>query len=384
MTHMVHPTVAKGDTHDTRSCGRGGGSGLGFLLLFSFWQVTHLRMTNVTSPLHESRLLWMHDPHPTQPPRVTSRPAVPKKNNDTVPRNNNHTVPRNTNTVNKSDAHARAPLGTIPSASWYNSSLPLPSAPSPAKVAVNQCPGMMYSNKEKQCIARLVVLLSPLRKRGIVNIEGRGVREREKIIESFIHDARWANQRSLVPGSSSVPVRVTQSVPQAVDPISSMRTAVYPPLESVGNPTANENSPFPIGLESNRNLGLYKPTAPDPNQDTWAYNFAANSSEVGPPSPTRTFAANSSGSGNRTGIIYPLQPRGRRPDVCIEVEASLPEPAALLRPDLHHPESPTQPQEAPANLPRTYRRLSRKRRRNRSTAVFRPAKRSPPRGYWCD
>ena len=225
------------------------------------------------------------------------------------------------------------------------------------KVSVNQCPGIMYSNKEKQfkCIARLVVLLSPLRKRGIVNIEGRGVREREKIIESFIHDARQANQRSLVPASSSVPVRVTQSVPQAVDPISSMRTAVYPPLESVGNPTANENSPFQIGLESSRNLGLYKPTAPDPNQDTWAYNFAANSSEVGPPSPTSTFAANSSGSGNRTGIIYPLHPRGRRPDVCIEVEASLPEPAALLRPDLRQPESPTQPQEAPANLPRTYR-----------------------------
>ena len=179
-------------------------------------------------------------------------------------------------------------------------------------------------------------------------------------------------------------MRVTQSVPQAVDPISSMRTAVYPPLESVGNPTANENSPFQIGRESSRNLGLYKPAAPDPNQDTWAYNFAANSSEVGPPSPTRTFAANSLGSGNRTGIIYPLQPRGRRPDVCIEVEASLPEPAALLRPDLRQPESPTQPQEAPANLPRTYRRLSRKRRRNRSTAVFRPAKRSPPWGHWCD
>ena len=161
-----------------------------------------------------------------------------------------------------------------------------------------------------------------------------------------------------------------------------MRMAVYPPLESVGNPTANENSPFQIGPESSRNLGLYKPTAPDPDQDTWPYSSAANSSELGPPSPTRTSAANSSDS--RTGIIYPLQPRGRRPDTCIEVEASLPEPAALLRPDLPRPERPTQPPEAPANLPRTYRRLSRKRRRNRSTAVFRPAKRSPPRGHWCD
>ena len=209
-------------------------------------------------------------------------------------------------------------------------------------------------------------------------------RERENRSESFIHDARWANQRSLVPGSPVVPVRMTQSTPQAVDPISPMRTTVYLPPESVGNSSTNENSPFQIGLESSRNLGLYKPAVPDQNQDTWAYDLEANSSEIGPPSPTRTFAANSSGSGNRTGIVYPLQPRGRRPDVGIEVEASLPEPAALLRPDLPQPESPTQPQEAPANLQRTYRRLSRKRRRNRSTAVFRPAKRSPPRGHWCD
>ena len=342
---------------------------------------------HVTSPLHESRLHWIHDPHPNQPPRVTPRQAVPRNNNDTVPRNNHNTVPRNTSTVNKSDAHARAPLGTIPSASWYNSSLPLPSAPSPRKTVCKPVPKNNIQRKGETVQVRNKASsssLPPKKKRDRKHRRERCARERENNRESFIHDARWANQRSLVPGSPSVPVRVTQSVPQAVDPILSMRTAVYPPLESVGNPTANENSPFQIGLESSRNLGLYKPTAPDPEQDTWAYNFEANSSEVEPPSPTRTFAANSSGSGNRTGIIYPLQPRGRRPDVCIEVEASLPEPAALLRPDLPQPESPTQPQEAPANLPRTYRRLSRKRRRNRSTAVFRPAKRSLPRGHWCD
>ena len=155
---------------------------------------------------------------------------------------------------------------------------------------------------------------------------------------------------------------MTQSTPQAVDPISPMRTAVYPRPESVGNSSTNENSPFQIGQESSRNLGLYKPAAPDQNQDTWAYDFEVNSSGIGPPSPTRTFAAKSSGSGKRTGIIYPLQPRGRRPDVCIEVEAPLPEPAALPRPDLPQPESPTQAQEAPANLQRASSRLSRKRR----------------------
>ena len=177
---------------------------------------------------------------------------------------------------------------------------------------------------------------------------------------------------------------MTQSDPQDSNPISSMRTAVYPPLESVGNSTANENSPFQIGRESREFPGLYKPAVPDQQHDTWAYSSAANSSDLGPPLPTRTSAAHSSESRTRTGIVYPLQPRSRRPDVCIEVEASLPEPAALLCPDLRQPESPMQPREAPTRLPRTCRRLSRKRRRNHSTAVFRPAKRSPPRGHWCD
>ena len=163
-----------------------------------------------------------------------------------------------------------------------------------------------------------------------------------------------------------------------------MWTAVYPPSRIVGNPPTNDNSPFQIGLESSRNLGLYKPAVPDQNQDTWAYDLEANSSGLGPPSPTRTFEARSSGTGLGAGIVYPLQPRGRCPDVCIQVEAALPEPAALLRPDLLKPESPVQPQEAPANLKGASRRLSRKRRINRSTAVFRPAKRSPPRGHWCD
>ena len=162
-----------------------------------------------------------------------------------------------------------------------------------------------------------------------------------------------------------------------------MRPAVYYPSESVGGPWTNDNSPFQIDLESGEfsglRPGLYKPADPAPQHDTWAFSPVAYSSEKGPPSPTRTLAASSSDSRTRTGIVYPLQPRNRRPDVCIEVEASLPEPAALLRPDLRQPS-----REAPTSLSRTHKRLSRKRRRNRSTALYRPAKRSPPRGHWCD
>ena len=43
-----------------------------------------MSILDVTSPLHESRLHWIHDPHPYQPPRVTPRQAVPKKNNDSA------------------------------------------------------------------------------------------------------------------------------------------------------------------------------------------------------------------------------------------------------------------------------------------------------------
>ena len=281
---------------------------------------------------------------------------------------------------------AQAPLDIISSASWFNSNLPPSSVPTRSSVC-NPVPRTnVQHNKATTQVSNLSnsPSLPPKRKRDRKHRRERRARERENKHESDIHDARWDNQSSLVPASSSIPVRVTQSDPQDSDPISSMRTAVYPPLESVGNSTANENSPFQIGLGSREFPGLYKPTAPDPNQDTWAFSSAANSSEIGPPSPTRTSAANSSDSRTRTGIVYPLQPRSRRPDVCIEVEASLPEPAALLRPDLRQSEGHAQPQEAPAHLPRTFRRLSRKRRRNRSTAVFRPAKRPPPRGHWCD
>ena len=216
-----------------------------------------------------------------------------------------------------------------------------------ALVTVTQCPGLtcktviMYNRKQ--------FLFLPKRKE-IGNIE-----ERERG-EVFNHDARWASQRPGDPSSSSVPAQVTQPGLQDSDPISAMRPAVYYPHESVGSPRTNENSPFQIDLESGEFSGLYKPADPASQHDTRTYSSIVNSLETGPPSPTRTLAANSSDSRTRTGIVYPLQPRSRRPDICIEVEASLPEPAALRRADL-------QPlHEAPTSLTRTHKRLTRKRR----------------------
>ena len=116
----------------------------------------------VTSPLHESRLLWIHDPHRSQtspvpashlPASQTTHP-VPRINN-TVPRSNN-TVPRsNDKTVSEnhengprngpapgpasrsSDVRVRAPLDNVSNSAHCNSSL------SPR---VNNCPPVPRNN----------------------------------------------------------------------------------------------------------------------------------------------------------------------------------------------------------------------------------------------
>ena len=274
---------------------------------------------------------------------------------------------------------ARAPLENIQSSSWHNSNLS-----KEMYSRSSDCHPVPRTNvQDSNDVRKKTVSLPPKRKRNRKHRRERRAREREERGEAFNHDARWASQRQGDPSSCSVPAQVTQSGLQDSDPISAMRPAVYYPHESVGGLRTNENSPFQIDLESGEfsglRPGLYKPADPAPQHDTWTYSSAAAySSDTGPPSPTRTLVASSSDSRTRTGIVYPLQPRNRRPDICIEVEASLPEPAALLHPDL-------QPsREAPTSLPRTHKRLSRKRRRNRSTALYRPAKRSTPRGRWCD
>ena len=196
----------------------------------------------VTSPLHESRLHWIHDPNPNQSHRV--------KPKQTVPRNNNDTVPRNNNVVRNSDSLSRNPLEPIPSTSWYNSNLSIPSASSPRKTVSahsHSVPRIINNENTKttQVSDNAKCSSPPSKKRRSRKrrIERRA-RERENRIDSFIHDACWANQRTAVPGSPVVPAGVTQSLPEAIDPISPRRTAVYPPSRIVGNSPTNDNSPF--------------------------------------------------------------------------------------------------------------------------------------------
>ena len=316
------------------------------------------------------------------------------------------TVPRNNIAVKNSDPIPRNPLDPIPSASWCNSSYKSPSASPPSNSVHSNSRQVPRNNKENysgnevSAIATRPSLPAPLssiptkkRRSRRRRLDRRAAEREEKknlYAVPLTQNARWANQRAAVPAGA------TQPLPETSDPTSARRTAVYPPSRNVGDSLTNENSPFQIGLESSEIPGLYKPAVPDQQQDIHTRTFRANSSGSGPSSTTRTFRANSSGSGPssppylmpRAGTVYPLQLRGRRPDTHIAVDAGLPEPAALQRPDLPPPVvapgSPVQSQEPLATRRRASRKPSRKRRRNRLTVVFRPAKRSPPRGYWCD
>ena len=105
-----------------------------------------LRGGDVTSPLHDSRLRWVHDPQPRQTPSVPPshsqsspmNPPVPRindsvsKSDNTAPRINK-TVPRNVyppprkestaiSIAPSSDVRVRAPFTRIESSVWENSS----------------------------------------------------------------------------------------------------------------------------------------------------------------------------------------------------------------------------------------------------------------------
>ena len=153
----------------------------------------------------------------------------------------------------------RAPLDIIPSASWFNSNLPPSNIPAPRSSVCNPVSrsNLQRNNETTQVHdAEISSSLPRKRKRDRKHRRERRAKEREEKSEAFIHDASWASQHPGDPSSSSIPVQVTQSDPQYSDPISSMRTAVYPPPESVGNSAANDNSPFQIGLWSYINRPL--------------------------------------------------------------------------------------------------------------------------------
>ena len=214
-------------------------------------------------------------------------------------------------------------------------------------------------------------------------------------------DARWANDNSASrsatrPSSAANDPQEMRSTP--VEHLQSFHSShlTQPPV-----PATNENSERSFGLDHCEFSGLYKPAQTNPRQDLPATHSRVNSSGFGLSSPapkqpyTKPFSGLPSGLkvtspyreagvtyAERPGIVYPLLPRATH--LVIDA-ATLPESAALSRqsrpPTVLDLEETREKENQP---PSQSRRQPRKRCRNRSTGVYRPSKRSPPRGRWCD
>ena len=333
-------------------------SGLHYYLAHQGWRVV-LRGGDVTQPLYESRMNWVHDPAPP-----VSRCA---------------TVDFSDTPVDFSDT-------------------PVNSSDTPASAIISASPGAPLASPHPK---------KSRRRRRRRNRRSANQNSAPCSAATVTPDERWANR-------NSASQNATQPQSAANDPSHMMSTPVYQHpsfhsshLSQPHFPAANGNSAFQFGLDRCRIPGLYKPAHPDPRQDLTATLTRVNNSGSGFSSPsllqpcTKPFSGLPSrhrmtcptreageATRERLRVVYPLLPLAQRPDTRVVIEAALPEAAALDRraqpPTVLEIGDTSLPQQVSSPRRRSSRRQSRKRRRNRSTGVYRPPKRSPPHGRWCE
>ena len=258
-----------------------------------------LRGGNITVPYYDSRLNWVHDTAPPPSRRLEQTDTVPRSepsgnSRNSVPRNILDPIPSASRGNNSSAPRGNpysASLGNISHASHddvssashkKNSSVPRPGN-SVYSHSQRFSPRKDNENKMSATVTRnpLAVPLSPAPPKKCRIRRRRQANRNSGIISAapLTQDERSANQRA------SGHAEATQTQPEGSDPTSTRRTAVYPPSRIVLNSGTNENSPFQIGLESSINLGLYKPTIPDTQQDTQAVTLRVKNSGSGTSSP---------------------------------------------------------------------------------------------------
>ena len=347
-----------------------------------------LRGGDVTEPLYESRMRWIHDPTPP-PPRRTGMDY-----SDTAVQSSDTPVQSRDICANSRDTHVKSRNAHAKSRTF------------PVLTSDTQASAIATSASSGAPLA-LPHPRKSTRRRRRRNRRSANENSAPRSAAPVTPDERWAN-------NNSASQRVTQHQPEASDPTQMKSTPLYkgqsihsshltqPPI-----PATNRNSAFPFGLERCEFPGLYKPALPHLRQDLNTTPIRVNNSGSGFSSPSLLLPCTKPFSGRparphmtcpkreageaireRPGIVYPLLLRAQRPDTSIAIEAALPEAAAVgrqaLPPTVVDIGSPRQLQPAPANRRCASRKPSRKRRHNRSTGVFQPPKHSPPHGHWCD
>ena len=212
-----------------------------------------LRGGDVTQPLFESRMTWIHDPAPPAPRRATMDYSDnPVRSSDTP--------------VQSRDTHVKS-----------------------------RDPPVLTSNTQVSAIAINASSGAPLalphpkksrRRRRRRNRRSANENSAPRSPAPVTPDERWANR-------NSASQRATQHQPTASDPTQMKSTPVYkgqsidsshltqPPV-----PATNRNSAFQFGLDHCEFPGLYKPAFPDPKQDLNTTPTRVNNSGSGFSSPS--------------------------------------------------------------------------------------------------
>ena len=221
-----------------------------------------------------------------------------------------------------------------------------------------------------------------------------------------------ANENSPFPGKLPGTSRSNRSAP-----VEHPRTFLHPHHPQHPRLSATQNSGRRFDPDHPEIRGVYKPAQPNIQQEYHSSIRRDSFSGSGLSSPALqrshrdSFSELPSGQlnkeisltdskretriagGPRPGIVYPL-PRAACPDTQLEVDAALPETAALSCmerpptivdiPETGRLEETHCPELSHRCGLRSPRRHTRKRPRNRSSGVYRPKKHSPHRGHWCE
>ena len=221
-----------------------------------------------------------------------------------------------------------------------------------------------------------------------------------------------ANKNSPLPGQRPGTSRSNMSAP-----VEHPRTFLRPHHPQHPRLSANQNSGLRFDPDHPEIWDVYKPAQPSIQQDYHSSIRRDSFSGFGLSSPALqwshrdSFSESPSGQlnkeisltdskkevriarGQRSGIVYPL-PGATRPDTWLEIDAALPEAAVLHRaeqpptnvdiPETGRLEETRCPELSHRRGSSSPRRHTRKRPRNRSSGVYRPKKRSPHRGHWCE